>query len=321
VTAPDLKPIYLIISEQDFLLRQAVDRLRERVGEVADLDFNLEVFDGETASGTAIVAACNTLPFASDHRLVIVNNAEKMPKDGADALVAYAADPSPTCILALAASRLAKNTRLYKAVDRLGGVLERKVPRGAEFVRGVVSLADDRGKRVSFEAAEALVVATGEDLRRVSAELDKLVAFVGESPEIKRSDVESVVASAAKAKLWEFGEALADRDCRRALVLASALLGDGESVFALHATALRTVRDLIAARSMLDRGETSAAMLARVLGRPDWQVKRLPRQASAFGSSELVDLLRAAAAGEAHMKTSRDARLVLERWIVEVCAG
>jgi len=321
VTAPDLKPIYLIISEQDFLLRQAVDRLRARVGEVADLDFNLEVFDGENASATAIIAACNTLPFASDHRLVIVNSADKLAKDGADALALYAADPSPTCILALSAPKLAKNTRLYKAVDRLGGVVERKTPRGAEFVRGVVSLAEDRGKRMSFEAAEALAVATGEDLRRVSAELDKLMAFVGESAEITRVDVDGVVANAAKAKLWEFGEALADRDCRRALVLASGLLGDGESVFALHATALRTIRDLIAARSLLDRGESSAAMLARVLGRPDWQVKRLPRQAGAFASSELVDLLRGAAAGEAQMKTSRDARLVLERWIVRVCAG
>ncbi len=319
MAAQDLKPIYLIISDQDFLLKQALDRLRKRVGEVADLDFNMEAFDGESASADAVVAACNTLPFASDHRLVIVHNTEKLSKDGAEQIVAYAANPSPTCVLALSAAKLAKNTRLYKAIDRLGGVLERKAPRGAEFVRGVMSLAADRGKRMSSETAEVLVSATGEDLRRVSAEIDKLVAFVGEGDEISRADVEQVVANTAKAKIWEFGEALADRDCVRALTLASAVLGEGESVFGLHATALRSVRDLIAARSLLDRGETSAAALARVLGRPDWQVRRLPRQARAFDSRELVDLLRLAAAGEAQMKTSRDARLVFERWIVKVC--
>jgi DNA polymerase-3 subunit delta len=170
------------------LLKQAVARLRKRVGEVADLDFNLEIFDGENAQADSITAACNTLPFASDHRLVIVNGVERLPKEGLDLLATYAADPSPTCVLALAGSKLAKNTRLYKAVERLGGILERKALRGAEFVRGVVSLASDRGKRMSFETADVLVTASGEDLRRVSVELDKLVAYVGAN-EITRPDV------------------------------------------------------------------------------------------------------------------------------------
>lgn len=319
VSSPDLKPVYLIVSEQDFLLRQAVDRLKGRVAEVADLDFNMETFDGDGASGDAIVAACNTLPFASDYRLVIVKNAEKLAKEASDALVAYATDPAPTCVLALSAAKLAKNTRLYKAVDKLGGVVERKQPKGAQFLRGVVSLAEDRGKRLSAEGAEAFVAATGEDLQRVSAELDKLVAYIGDRPEITREDIESVVAGTAKTKVWEFAEAIADRDCRRSLLLASTLLDDGESVFGLHAMAVRTVRDLIAARSMLDRGQGSAAQLSGVLGRPEWQLRRLPRQARAFGPGELVELLRAAAAGEAQMKTSQDARLVFERWIVKMC--
>ena len=88
MSSPDLKPIYLILSEQDFLLRQALDRLRARVGEVADLDFNLETFEGDSASADAIVAACNTLPFASDHRLVVVNSVDRLSKDATETLVA-----------------------------------------------------------------------------------------------------------------------------------------------------------------------------------------------------------------------------------------
>jgi DNA polymerase-3 subunit delta len=215
---------------------------------------------------------------------------------------------------------LAKNTRLYKAVEKLGGIVERRPPRGADFLRGVVGMAADRNKRMDLDVAETFVAATGEDLRRVSAELDKLVAFVGERTEITRQDIESVVANTAKVKAWEFSEALADRDCRRSLVLSSALLSDGESVFGLHAMAVRMIRDLIAARALIDRGGGgSAAELSRALGRPEWQVRRLPRQARGFGPDELVDLLRAAAVAEGEMKTSRDSRLALERWIVKVC--
>jgi DNA polymerase-3 subunit delta len=123
----DLKLIYLIISEQEFLLQHALDKLKARVSEVADIDFNYEVFEGESASADAIMAACNTLPFASERRLVVVRNVEKLSKEGIDALTKYAEDPSPTTVLALAATKLAKNTRLFKVVEKLGGVVERKI--------------------------------------------------------------------------------------------------------------------------------------------------------------------------------------------------
>ena len=90
-------------------------------------------------------------------------------------------------------------------------------------------------------------------------------------------------------------------------------------MYGLHALALRQIRDLIAARALVDRGDGSVGELAAALGRPDWQLRNLPRQARGFTSEELVDILRAAAEGEAQMKTSRDPRLVFERWIVKVC--
>ncbi len=319
-SASDLKPVYLILSDQEFLRQHALEKLRTRVAEVADIDFNYELFEGENASGDAIVGACNTFPFASERRLVVVRNVDKLSKDALDALTLYAENPAETTVLALSAEKLAKNTRLYKSVDKLGGVVERKTPKGAEFQRRVVQMAAEQGKSMSSDAAEALVAATGENLRTVSAELNKLISFVGKAERISRSDVEKVTSDTAKLKVWEFTDAVADRNCGRALKIASNLLGAGESVFGLHAMALRTIRDLIAARSLLDRGQGSASDLGKALGKPDWMVKRLPRQAAAFSATELSALLRAAAEGEGQMKTSRDARLVFELWIVKVCS-
>lgn len=250
---------------------------------------------------------------------MIVKNVDRLSKDASDALVAYAEDPAPTCILALVGSKLAKNTRLYKAAVRHGGLLERKVPRGAEFLRGVVSMVTDRGRRIDRDASEAFVAATGEDLRRVSAELDKLIAYVGDRTDITRADVEAVVATTSTAKVWELADAIGSRDCRKCLLLTGELLDDGESVFALQAVAVRAIRDLLSARALLDRGETSGARIAAEMGRQEWQVRRLPRQAQAFTSPELVELLVAAADSERKMKTSQEARLVFERWLVKVC--
>ena len=314
------KPVYLIFGDQDLLLERALEKLKRNVGEVADLDFNSETFDGDSADADEIVAACNTLPFASERRLVVVRNVEKMAKDGTDALVAYAENPSETTILALVAKKLAKNTRLYKAVDRLGGLLERTAPKASEFPAEVQKLFARKGRRVTMEGAELMVTAVGRDLRRLSVEVDKAVAFTGERTDLTAEDVAAVVSTAATTLVWELGSALGDRDCGRALTVLGRLLGDGESVFGLESLAVRQVRDLIAARALFDRGEGSVGQLGRTLGRPEWMVRNLPRQARGFTSEELVGLLRAAAAAEAEMKTSRDARLVFERWIVKVCS-
>jgi DNA polymerase III subunit delta len=315
----EYKPLYLIVGEQDLLLNQAVESLKSSVAEVADLDFNLETFDGESASADDIIAACNTLPFVSDRRLVIVRGVEKLSKEDAETLVGYAGDPSPTTILALVGKKLAKNTRLYKAVDKLGGVIERKAPEAREYPRKVQDMFAVAGKRISLDGAEYLVNAVGRDLQRLSVEVNKTVSYVGDRVDVTLADTEEVASTTAKTSVFELGTALGNRDCSTALRLLNRLLGDGESVYGLHALALRQLRDLLSARALIDRGQGSQDELARALGRPSWQMRNLAGQARRFSAGELVALLQAAAASEAEMKTSRDPRLAFERWIVKVC--
>lgn len=320
-TTDDLKPVYLIVSEQRFMVDEAVERLVKRVSEHADLDFNSETFDAENAEGDAIVIACNTLPFGSEKRLVMVRNIEKASKGVLDALTEYAADPAPTTVLALSGAKLAKNTRLYKAVDALGGVVDRGSPKVAELPGRVQRMFADRGRSVSFQAAELMVTTIGRDLARIAPEVDKVIAYVGERMEISVEDIESVVVQTAPTSIFDFVEALGDRDCRRALALSGSLLDDGESVYALQAMSLRCVRDLMAARSLSDRGSGSAADLARALGRPEWMVRKLVKQVRGFSGDELVAIHRAAVEAEEKMKTSQDSRLAFERWIVRMCGA
>ena len=287
---------------------------------MADLSFNYESFEGESANVDDAIAAANTLPFASERRLVVVNHVDRMAKSAWDDLADYAADPSPTTVLVLTAAKFAKNLKLYKAVDNLGGVAEYAAPKKAEYPREVQSMFADRGKSASLDASETLVNAVGYDLRRLAAEVDKTVAYVGARPKVGREDVTQVVSTTAQTSVFELLEAFSDRDLRRSLGVLDRLIADGESIYGIQALALRQLRDLIVARSLADRGQGSAREIAGVVGRPDWQLRNLPRQARNFTIEELVDALRAAAETEAKMKTSRDPRLAFERWIVELCA-
>lgn len=316
----DLKPVYLIHGPEDLLLEQAVDRLKKRLAAVADLDFNLDQFDGEHAEADEVVAAANTLPFMSERRLVIVRRAEKMSTASLGELADYAHDPNPETTLVLVAAKIARNLRIYKAVDALGGVAEYRAPSKRDYPKTVVKMFADRGKRVGLDAAGVLVRAVGYDLRRISIEMDKVIAYTGEETTLSREEIEQVLSTTAPTSIFEFLDALGSRETRRALRLLASLLDEGESIFGIHALTLRHVRNLISVSALDARdGSSSHAAIAREVGIPDWQVRNLSRQAGRFTPRELVAALKAAAESEEKMKTSRDARLVFERWVVEVC--
>ena len=126
--------------------------------------------------------------------------------------------------------------------------------------------------------------AVGYDLRRLAAEVDKTVAYVGARPKVGREDVTQVVSTTAQTSVFELLEAFSDRDLRRSLGVLDRLIADGESIYGIQALTLRQLRDLIVARSLADRGQGSAREIAGVVGRPDWQLRNLPSRGPASGA-------------------------------------
>jgi DNA polymerase-3 subunit delta len=315
----DLKPVYLIFGKEELLLERALRRLRDRIAEVADLDFNFESFDGETADPNVVVAAANTLPFASDRRLVVVRNVDRMRAPQQAVLAEYAADPAPTACLVLVAGTIPKSSRLYKAVDALGGVAEYRAPRKHELPGWVIELFGTRGRQLSRDGAEALVRAVGRDLRRLETEADKIVAFAGGQTAITRADVESVVASTAPVSVFDMLNAIGARECATTLERLDDLLADGEQLLGIHAMTVRHVRTLISVRALLDRGMGQTA-IQRELGMQAWQVSGLIEQARRFGTRELSRALAGAAELEARLKSgSGEPRVLWEMWVVGLC--
>jgi DNA polymerase-3 subunit delta len=312
----DLKSVYLIYGSEELLLERAVKRLRDRLAAVADLDFNLEAFDGGATSSDEIVNAANTMPFMSDRRLVIVRDVDKLDAAALEALAAYARDPAPSTCLVLVATKVARNSKLYRAVAATGVAYEYAAPKRSEYAGEVVKLLRERGKRISHGAAQQLVDLVGRDLRRLDSEADKLAAYVGETAEVTAAAVSQAVAAGAAASVFELADAVGERDTREALRVLRRLLQAGESPLGIHAMLARHVRALVGARALVARGMSPDAM-APEIGMAPWLARNAARQASRYEPAELARSLAGLADAEEQMKTSSaDAGLVLERWIV-----
>lgn len=306
---------YLVVGE-DALKRDAVvARLRARLEKMGDLSFNADDFDGETAEGVDIVAACNTMPFASPVRLVYVRNVEKLKKADSEELVTYLKAPSESTVLALEAEKLAKNTRLYKAVAGVGAkaVIDCAPPKRWELPKQVRAMATGHGIVLTEGAAEALVELVGENTVHLDNELKKIALAHSGADAVSEREIRGLVARTSEVKPWDFTAAFAERNLPKCLHLLSQM--ESASPHALIAMCATRIRELMAAQAMMRRGTPKA--LAQALGQPDWKVKSHGAWARNFTDAELRAALVSSRDTERAMKSGADEDEAFYRWLVD----
>ena len=313
-----LLPVYLITGE-DALKRDAVlKRLRTRLSGMGDLSFNSDVFEGAEFTGDDVVNACNTIPFASPVRLVEVREADKLKKADSEPIVAYLDVPCESTVLALVAEKLAKNTRLYKAVAKHGktAVIDCAPPKARDLPKLVRSIAVGHGVTFSEGAAVALVNLVGEDTVHLNAEIKKIALAHTGTAAVGEQEVLSLVTRTAEVKPWEFVNAFAARDTAKCLLYLERM--KSVSPHALMPMCAARLRELICAKSMIARGNPKA--IASALKQPDWRVKNHATWARRFTGEELRRALISARDTEQAMKSGADAAAVFREWVVSVTA-
>lgn len=309
-----LLPAYLVVGEDALKRTTVLSRLRTRLEAMGDLSFNSDTFDGANCSGADVVAACNTVPFASPVRLVELRSAEKLSKADLDLLTSYIDAPCETTVLAVSAEKMAKNTRFYKAVARLGSsaVIDCAPPKNYELPRLVRSMAPTHGVTITERAASLLVELVGTDTVHLDAEIQKLaLAHKGSDP-INENEVRSLVSRSSEVKWWDFVNAMSERNLKKSLDLLSKM--PSVTPYELMPRCVNRIRDLMCAQSLASR--SSIQTLAKELKQQDWQVKNYPQWAKRFTAAELRAGLVSARDAEQKMKSGTEPSTAFNEWLI-----
>lgn len=316
-----LNPCYLVVGTDDLKRDTAIRRLRAR------LDPGLEVFNYEERDGAttkvddvpALVASLETLPMGDGIRIVVVRNADRLPKRASEAVVAYLKDPTPGTVLLLVADKLAANTALYKAAKAAGprAVIDCAPLKRWKLPPLVAKMAQGYGVTMDEAAAEELVSRVGESTNLIDAQLKTLSVICRQTGRITRADVEANVARVAETKPWDFLDAVSARDAHRALEQYQ-LLRANYSQTALVSMVTQRVRELVCARSLDARGQ--GAGLADELGKQAFQVKHHLMWARRFAPGALEHDLVACARADEALKSGADADAELVRLVATICA-
>lgn len=313
-----LLPAYLITGTDALKRRTVVERLHKRISQDADLSFNFDEFDGEKAEGDAIVAACNTLPFAAPVRLVQVMAADRLKVADAQAVIDYLSHPNTQTVLCLITTGLAKNTRLYKAVAKIDttAVIDCAPVKKNQLPAIVSKMAATQGVNITSAAVHALIELVGEDTVALNAQIEKLAIVHRGNDAINENEVRLNVSKTSESTRWDFLDAFSGRNIQKCLAVSSSL--EKVSAFSLLALCTTRIRELLIAQSLVRRGQ--AGSLPEVLRAPQWRVSRHVQWAQNFTGKELRDALASARDLEASMKSGADPDQAFRDWWIAVLA-
>ena len=315
-TTSGLLPAYLVVGADDLKRTQAMARLRRRLDESFSA-FNLdERVASSDIEASDIISSLNTLPMGDAFRFVMIDRADKLPKPVSEAIISYLADPNLACVLCLVAESLPKNTRLYKAVAKVGkqAIVDCTPKKRWELPPLVVKMSRSHGVQMDQAAATELISRVGESTTMIDTQLKVLAEHCRESGVITVGDVEQQVARIAEVKPWDFLDAVCARDTAKALSLYR--LMQNPSQIALCSLLVGRIRELICARSLDERGQ--ASLLASELKKQQWQVKSHLGWARRFGAGSLEHGLGACARCERDLKSGADPDITFTKLIVEL---
>ena len=254
-------------------------------------------------------------------------------------------------ILILTAAAVDKRKQIFKQISASGKVLyfpqaKNEAKQKFLLLEAAQEFLDQRGKKLTPAAWEAIGKKTGFDLRDSMLAIEKLSVYTGGATTIEARDVEAAIGKSKEDTVFELTAALVDRKLPQALIVLKDLLEQGVHHLVIMKMLTREIRLLLYAQLLLKSGkltsykpgmdysrfQASTYPAIKALGGKDkegvgslcgqhpYAVYRMLKNAGLFPYDVLLGHLEYLADMDLALRsTGRNPQLMLERFLAEVC--
>lgn len=294
--------MYLLYGTEGYLKKQYKDKLKNALA-APDDNMNFTAFSGKNINPKELIDLAETLPFFAERRVILVEDSGFF-KGACEDLAEYLPQIAPAACFLFVEEEVDKRSKMYKAVKKLGSVVEFSAQSEELLTRWIVSRLKKEGKNITGSVLQLFLSKTGTDMGNIDRELEKLVCYAIDRDVITAEDVEAVVTEQTTNKIFEMVNAIAEHNQRKALDLYYDLLTLKEPPMRIMFLITRQFQILLNIRDMSARGLDNATM-AKVAGVPPFAVKRNVSQAKGFTLQQLKQALRDGAELEEAVKTGQ----------------
>jgi DNA polymerase-3 subunit delta len=324
---------YLLHGNDEFTCREHLKKLSQQ----GNFEFNQDLYTSGEIDLATIIATCNTLPFLSDQRLVMLiglpkrrrgedsgetnqtpettvrsKKGRKGSKNRSETRAGFEKSlaeyipqlPETTVLILVVDEELTSSSPILIVAEQHGKVIQCTLPRGAAVENWINKRASILGVKITPDATSMLANFIGNQLRLLANELEKLATYVGPGSTITVDVVRLLSTQVQEARIFDLTDALARRNRKQALAILHDLLSDGEPPLKLISTITSQVRSLILVKELANDG-LRVSQIVSATGMAPFVAEKALRQIGKFSAAQLEKAYRELLTTDAALKRSR----------------
>ncbi len=223
--ARKFKPVYLFHGEEPYYIDLFSDYIEEKLLTDAEKGFNQTVLYGRDTDMVTVLNASKRYPMMSEFQLVLIKEAQELKwgkdtddKKAFDPLLAYLEKPLASTVLVFCYKhgKFDKRKKTYKAIEKNGVIFESATIYDSKVPAWVEDFVREKAYGINPRAAALIAEYLGNDLSKISNELEKLMLNVPKGNEITAEHVQNNIGISKEYNVFELQDALAKRDILKA---------------------------------------------------------------------------------------------------------
>lgn len=278
---------YLFEGVEENIKAATLQSLRKAILPEGMEELNESLMDAPASD--AIIAACETLPFLADKRLVIVREHPALTgrADADERLISYIPNvPDSAVLVFLCRGKADARKKLYTAIKKVGGVVSFAPLTDAELNAWIVKTFAGLGKSVSPQTASVLSFTVGSDTALLRREIEKLAALAGDRDTVTEEDVHTVATRSVECTVFEMVDAVVAGQQGKAFGFLRDMLTTGSDRLGILAMLLRQFR-LMQHIKIMQFEKLSAGEIKQRLGIAPFAAERCMRQAAGYTGGQV----------------------------------
>lgn len=253
--------LYIFHGEESYLRDYYLEELRKALIPDGMEAFNHHLLPGKDLTVRRLEEVVDALPMMSPRTLVVVNDYDifKAGEREREQMTKLLEDLPEYCCLVFVYDTIeyksdARMRKLAGAIKTHGLVVEFGRQENKELVKWVRRRFQALGKDIRPQEAEYLLVLCGDLMNGLITEIEKIAAYAKE-PQVSRRDIDTVAVPIIQAVVFKMTEALTQGRTEEALTILRNLFLRQEEPIVILAILGKHIRQLYAARVVLDRGK------------------------------------------------------------------
>lgn len=311
-----IRPVCMMYGEEEYVKESVIERLKKAYLDFSMLDFDMNVFDAQTATCDNIMLAASSPAMASVKRVIIIDvkpehsllkdeKFAKLCKDaGDDILMVLNIDGKPD-----------RRSACIKQIEECADSVSFEKLEKLDIIKWILQKFKECNKKISQSDADYLLSIVGEDLFLLQSEIGKLADSTDETT-VTRTDIEYMTAHTPEHGVFKLVDAVAAKNVSEAMKQCRLLIEDGSDAFQLLALVERQYQLILRYISCTQNGMSQKDIMDKLALKP-FMYDKIKKQASNYtldsckkALQQCLDLDFAVKSGKADSRTGFELLIV-----------